>query len=165
MPTGQSANPLAGQNELPMLSKFSINICVDPTTTASLVVVGALLELEAYTPPTSPGDGSWTPMLAKLSATTADSLLLGPITGGASNGVAPVLTPGVGYLAQVTILGYANIAIDSTTTVGSSLIQSTSTVGTAHPGAAVTNQTIGTALQAVTFVSGLTLCQAFICKT
>lgn len=164
MPNAQLTNPAgAGYFDAVVEGGLSLDFEIDSAVSGNSPI-GTLVEIENYAgpgtsnPPTVP--------LIKPSSTTADSKCVGVITGGQSpnsnsGGAVPP-----GKIANVKVLGVAQVLCDATTTAGQPLIQSTTTAGCAKTtGSAVTpGQGVGICLQAVTISSGTALVWALICK-
>ena len=164
MPTGQLTNAQgAGYFNAVVNGNVTLDVEIDSAVSGSSPI-GTLVELEAYAgpgtsnPPTVP--------LVKPSSTTADFKPLGVIVGGQSaNSNSGTAVP-PGKLANVCVLGIAQVLCDATTTAGQAMIQSAATAGCAKTtGSAVApGQGIGVCLQAVTISSGTALVWALICK-
>lgn len=120
------------------------------------LVKGTLVEI--VTPYTGPGTAPRAAVpFVQASATTADNKLVGVIVGGESANDGNGTAFPAGAVVKVRTIGVAQVLCDATTTAGSTLIQSTATAGCAKTGTAVTAQTVGIALQAVTISSGTAL--------
>jgi hypothetical protein len=165
MPNAQLTNPKgAGYFNAAIEGGLNLDFEIDSAVSGSSPI-GTVVEIENFAgpgtsnPPTVP--------LVKPSSTTADSKVVGVIVGGQSansnsgtGGVPP------GDIANVRVIGIAQVLCDATTTAGQPLIQSAATAGCAKTtGSAVTaGQGIGICLQAVTISSGTALVWALIFK-
>jgi hypothetical protein len=165
MPNAQLTNPKgAGYFDAAIEGGYTLDFEID-TTVSGNSPIGTLVEL--LTPFTGPGTTNPPAVpTVKPSSTTADGLCIGVIAGGQSpnsnsGGAVPP-----GKIANVKVLGIAQVLCDATTTAGQFLIQSAATAGCAKTtGSAVTNgQGIGVCLQSVTISSGTALVWALICK-
>jgi hypothetical protein len=133
------------------------------STVSGNTPLGTLMEV--VSPYTGPGTAAKAvPANVQPSSTTADNLLIGVCVGGGNQDSATAGVP-PGQTALIKSFGLAQILCDATTTAGNALIQSAATAGAAKNGTAVTNQTVGTALQAVTIASGVKLVWALLKMT
>ena len=164
MPNAELTNPKgAGYFNAAIEGGYTLDFEIDSAVSGNSPV-GTLVEIESYAgpgtsnPPTVP--------LVKPSSTTADSLCVGVITGGQSPNSNSGGSIPPGKIANVKVVGVAQVLCDATTTAGQPLIQSAATAGCAKTtGSAVTNgQGIGICLQSVTISSGTALVWAYICK-
>jgi hypothetical protein len=164
MPNAQLTNPAgAGYFDAVTEGGLSLDFQIDSAVSGASPI-GTVVELENYAgpgtsnPPTVP--------LVKPSSTTADSRVLGVITGGQSPNSNSGGSVPAGKVANVRVLGLAQVLCDATTTAGQPLIQSAATAGCAKTtGSAVTaGQGIGICLQSVTISSGTALVWALIQK-
>jgi len=124
--------------------------------------VGVVVELQSWNGSTSGASGSPTHPTVKLSATTADGLIVG-VTQGTTTGLQAATT--TGQVFKTRRYGIGLVLVDNTTTVGHALVQSTGTAGVAHDSGGVTgttNETIGVALQALTVNAGIGIIYALI---
>ena len=164
MPNSQLTNPAgAGYFDAVTEGGLKLDFVIDPATSGSSPI-GTVVELEAYA-----GPGTTNPPAVpyvKPSSTTADSLCVGVIVGGQSPNSNSGGSVPPGKIANVQVLGLAQVLCDATTTAGQPLIQSAATAGCAKTsGSAVTNgQGIGICLQSVTIASGTKLVWALIGK-
>lgn len=123
---------------------------------------GLVVELQSWNGSVSGASGSPTHPTVALSATTADGSIVGVTTGSPISG-SPVTA--TGQVLQVRRFGITKVVVDNTTTIGHSLVQSTSTAGVAHDSGGVggtQGETIGFALQALTVSSGLGIIYACV---
>jgi len=125
---------------------------------------GTVVQIEPYT-----GPGTTNPptvATCQPSSTTADQYILGVIVGGQTDNLVDGNAVAPGRVAQVQVVGIAQVLCDATTTAGYPLVQSAATAGAAKcttSGAAPTNgEGIGVALQAVTISSGTALVWALL---
>lgn len=124
--------------------------------------VGVVVEMQSWNGVTSGASGSPTHPTVKLSATTADQLIVG-VSQGTTADLAPVTV--TGQALRVRRFGIGLVIVDNTTTIGHTLLQSTGTAGAATDSGGTTataGRTIGVALQALTVSSGLGLILALI---
>jgi hypothetical protein len=92
------------------------------------------------------GQSEFTGIQVKRSATTADNLLLGVVTGGPSPGASIA----VGGIGMVTVDGFTQVLMDGATTAGHFIKQSTATAGDGTDSSTATlGQTIGEVLQTI----------------
>jgi hypothetical protein len=161
-PFQDSANPLGAGNETPRIGGAILIWACDPAVTAPLV--GDLVELEAYTPVSPPGDsGATAPTgpYVRTTETTVNFRIVGVCVGGTTLGTNPV----AGGLCMVVLEGPALINMDNTTTVNHLVVASATTAGKGHDAAAaVLGQTIAVVLQAVTISSGTSPVYCYVHK-
>jgi len=178
MPLAQSYNALGFSNQQPeyqclwspigISQASTITAIVDPPLLAAAWVPGILLSIIAAGVGTNPGPGgdddgstNWTAAQVDIAATSATTFLAGVLLGqgtlggylqAAPNTYAPTQV-GPNLPAMVGTQGICQVLCDNTTTVGHTLIPSTSHAGFASDSGGTTStygSTIGVALQAVT---------------
>ncbi len=130
---------------------------LDPATSGPCPF-GTVVELEDYAgpgttnPPTVP--------YVKPCSTTADTLVIGAITGGHNDIGQQLVAPGVP--AIVTTQGLCQVLADATTVAGEALIQSPTTAGCVNTASSPSSRTVGVCLQSKTISSGTALVWAYI---
>lgn len=178
MPITQSSNVTATANEQPVYSFLWHPYAIDPGTSGSptaAIPFGSVLQFNTAGVGANPGpggDGGATPYtvaMVDIAATSTTSLFAGVFQGsstlGATN-VVPTTFAGLpAQLAMAGVNGLMQVLCDATTTIGHTIIPSTTVAGAAHDSGATTSTagtTIGVALQAVTISSGTALVWCFI---
>jgi hypothetical protein len=175
MPTGLIYNPGAVDG----LNAYAGNVTIMAINGDTVALpMGTLVEVVTpFAGPSSPPySGTPAPFLVKRSATTADFMLLGvvtgvvPTTGPATQTAASSNSVPVGGVAEITIDGLCQIIMDDTgggVTVKDNIAQSTITAGegATSTSTATAGKTIGQVLQTVTIASGNALVWAYIHKT
>jgi hypothetical protein len=178
VPLADSYNALAFNNQQPEyqclwaplgVSQASATTAIlDPPLLAAAWVPGILVSIIAAGVGTNPGPGgdddgssNWTVAQVDIAATSATTFLAGVILGfgalgsylnAAPNTYAPTQA-GPNLVAMIGTHGIAQVLCDNTTTVGHTLIPSTTHAGFASDSGGTTTtagSTIGVALQAVT---------------
>lgn len=183
MPLGNSYNVTATANEQPEYQILWEPFAVDPASSAAVTVPtaagavgwvpGCLLAFNTAGVGATPGpggDGAYTVQYVDPAPTTSTTYLAGVLLGvGAPGAAAPVvpntIPGGPAFVAQVGVRGLCQVYVDNTTTIGHTLICSTSHVGNASDSGGSTRTfgtTIGIVLQAVTVSAGPVLCWAHI---
>jgi hypothetical protein len=183
VPLAQSYNALAFNNQQPEYQCLWAPLGVNPASAVTAItypaaagagawVPGALVSIVAAGVGSNPGPGGdddgaspYTVATVDISATSATSLLAGVILGfgalgsflqAAPNTFAPSQA-GPNLTAMVGTKGICQVLCDNTTTIGHTLIPSTTHTGQVSDSGATTStfgSTIGVALQAVTVSSG-----------
>ena len=193
MPLANSYNSLAQNNEQPEYQCLWEPFAVDPAsavtnalpTAAGTVgwVPGCVLAFNTAGVGSYPGPGgdsggsgnptfpnNWTVQYVDPAPTTSTTYLAGVLLGVGTLGAAAPAVPntisgGPALTAMVGVRGLAQVYVDNTTTIGHTLICSTTHIGNASDSGGATRTfgtCIGIALQAVTVSAGPVLCWAHI---
>jgi hypothetical protein len=185
MPLTNSYNALATGNQQPEYQMLWEPLAIDPASAAAITfpsaagagawVPGALLTFNTAGVGATPGpggDGVYTVQyvdLAPVSSTTYKAgVLLGVNALGSAAPFVPNTIPGgPAMVAMVGLRGLCQVLVDNTTTIGHTLIASTTSTHTGQfsdsGGSTFTwGTTLGIALQAVTVSGGPLLCWAAV---
>jgi hypothetical protein len=184
MPLGQSYNALATSNERPEYQMLWEPYAVDPASAAAVTIPaalgslgwipGALLAFNTAgvgaTPGPTPGDGVYTVQYVDPAPTSSTTYLAGVLLGVGAKGAPAQAVPntipgGPTFVAMSGVRGICQVYVDNTTTIGHTLLCSTTHIGSASDSGSAT-RTFGThfgvALQAVTVTSAPVLCWAHV---